>query len=111
MMRVFIDKMVINCLCYGSIGSLLLYPILDELVNGFLRTLIIVFIAVIVGVSVPLYFFYQLCEDIDKQLGYSVWDILEVEKKKEFWDSIKYSMISLAVTLIIVCPILIYFAE
>lgn len=96
---------------YGSIGSLLLYPILDELVSGFLRTIIIVLIAAIAGVSIPLYFWYQLCEDIDKQLGYSIWNILEVETKKEIWNGIKYSMLSLAVTLIIVCPILIYFAE
>lgn len=69
------DKMTVNCLCYGALGSLLLYPILDELVHGFLRTVIVVLIAVIVGVSLPLYFCYQLCEDIDKQLGYSIWDI------------------------------------
>lgn len=31
------DKMTVNCLCYGALGSLLLYPILDELVHGFLR--------------------------------------------------------------------------
>ena len=50
------DKMTVNCLCYGALGSLLLYPILDELVHGFLRTVIVVLIAVIVGVSLPLYF-------------------------------------------------------
>jgi len=111
MMKLFMDKMVINCFCYGSIGSLLLYPILDEVVHGFFRTIVIVLIAVLVGVSVPLYFLYQLCEDINKQLGYNVWDILEVKQKKEFWDSIKCSMISLAATLVLVCPILIYFAE
>ena len=83
------DKMTVNCLCYGALGSLLLYPILDELVHGFLRTVIVVLIAVIVGVSLPLYFCYQLCEDIDKQLGYSIWDILEVEKKQEIWSCIK----------------------
>lgn len=27
------DKMTVNCLCYGALGSLLLYPILDELVH------------------------------------------------------------------------------
>lgn len=111
MMKSFMDKMVTNCLCYGSVGSLLLYPILDEFVHGFLKTLIIILVAVIVGVSVPLYFLYQLCEDMNKQLGYSVWNILEVEQKIEFWNSVKYSMISLAVTLIIVCPILLSFAE
>lgn len=111
MIKAFTDKMVINCLCYGSIGSLLLYPILDELVSGFLRTIIIVLIAVIAGVSIPLYFSYQLCEDIDKQLGYSIWNVLEVKTKKEIWNSIKCSMLSLAGALIIVCPILIYFAE
>ena len=107
----FMNKMIVNCLCYGSIASLLLYPVLDELVHGFLRTIIVVLIAVIVGVSVPLYFYYQLCEDMDKQLGYSVWDILEVEKKREIWSCIKYSMISLAGTLVFVFPILGYFAE
>jgi len=96
---------------YGSIASLLLYPVLDELVHGFLRTIIVVLIAVIVGVSVPLYFYYQLCEDMDKQLGYSVWDILEVEKKQEIWSCIKFSMLSLAGTLVFVFPILGYFAE
>lgn len=105
------DKMTVNCLCYGALGSLLLYPILDELVHGFLRTVIVVLIAVIVGVSLPLYFCYQLCEDIDKQLGYSIWDILEVEKKQEIWSCIKFSMLSLAGTLIFVCPILVHFAE
>lgn len=110
-MKSFIDKMVVNCLCYGSIGSLFLYPMVDEFVHGFLRTITIVLISIIAGIFIPLYFLYQLCEDIDKQLGYSIWNILEVEKKKEFWDSIKYSMISLAVTLVIVCPILMIFAE
>ena len=105
------DKMTVNCLCYGALGSLLLYPILDELVHGFLRTVIVVLIAVIVGVSLPLYFCYQLCEDIDKQLEYSIWDILEVEKKQEIWSCIKFSMLSLAGTLIFVCPILVHFAE
>ena len=85
MLSSLMDKMTVNCLCYGALGSLLLYPILDELVHGFLRTVIVVLIAVIVGVSLPLYFCYQLCEDIDKQLGYSIWDILEVEKKQEIW--------------------------
>ncbi len=111
MVKSFADRMVINCLCYGAVGSLLLYPILDELMNGFFRTVIIVLIAVITGVAVPLYFLYQLGEDIEQQLGYSVWSILEVEKKQEIWNSVKYSMISLAGTLIFVCPILMYFAE
>ena len=111
MLSSLMDKMTVNCLCYGALGSLLLYPILDELVHGFLRTVIVVLIAVIVGVSLPLYFCYQLCEDIDKQLGYSIWDILEVEKKQEIWSCIKFSMLSLAGTLIFVCPILVHFAE
>jgi len=105
MLSSLMDKMTVNCLCYGALGSLLLYPILDELVHGFLRTVIVVLIAVIVGVSLPLY------EDIDKQLGYSIWDILEVEKKQEIWSCIKFSMLSLAGTLIFVCPILVHFAE
>lgn len=111
MLSSLMDKMTVNCLCYGALGSLLLYPILDELVHGFLRTVIVVLIAVIVGVFLPLYFCYQLCEDIDKQLGYSIWDILEVEKKQEIWSCIKFSMLSLAGTLIFVCPILVHFAE
>lgn len=99
--------------CCGMclLGPLFLYPILDEVVHGFLRTILVVLIAAIVGVSVPLYFCYQLCGDIDKQLGYSIWDILEVEKKQEIWNCIKFSMLSLAGTLIFVCPILMSFAE
>lgn len=111
MMKTFIDKMAINCLCYGSIASLLLYPILDEFVSEFIRTILIILIAVIVGVSIPLYFIYRLCEDIENQLGYSLWNVLEVEKKKEFWNSIKCSMAALAAALIFVCPILMFFAE
>lgn len=42
---------------------------------------------------------------------YSIWDILEVEKKQEIWSCIKFSMLSLAGTLIFVCPILVHFAE
>ena len=37
--------------------------------------------------------------------------ILEVEKKQEIWSCIKFSMLSLAGTLIFVCPILVHFAE
>lgn len=49
--------------------------------------------------------------EISQKIGYSIWDILEVEKKQEIWSCIKFSMLSLAGTLIFVCPILVHFAE
>lgn len=111
MMNSFMGKMVINCFCYGSLGSIFLYPILDGFVHGFLRTILAVLIAAIVGVGVPLYLMNQLFGKINKQLGYDVWEILEVEKKEEYWKIIKYSMMSLGITLVLVCPILLKFAE
>lgn len=111
MLNSYMDRMITNCLCYGSIGSIFLYPILANFVPEFLRIILVFLIAAIVGVAVPLYLVYQLFTDMNKQLGYSVWEILDVKKKKEYWNSIKFSMLSLGVTLIIVCPILLSFAE
>ena len=111
MLNSFMEKLVANCLCYGLIGSILLYPILDELVQGFFRNILIVLIAIIVGVGIPLYLVYQVFDNISEQLGYSVWEILEVGKKKEYWNSIKISMLSLSGTLIFACPIFMVFVE
>lgn len=111
MLNSFMEKLVVNCMCYGSIGSILLYPILDEFVQGFFRTILIALIAIIVGVGIPLYLVNKMFDNISEQLGYNVWEILEVGKKREYWNNIKISMLSLSGTLIFVCPIFLVFAE
>lgn len=111
MLDMLFDKMIMNCLCYGSVGSLFLHPLLNEVVQGTLHGFIVVIIAVIAGVVVPLVLVSDLFDKVDKQLGYSAWGILEVEKKKTYWNSVKLSMASLSFTLIMVYPILLSFAE
>ena len=111
MLSSFMDKLVVNCLCYGAIGSLLIYPILEEFIHGILLTILVVIVAVVVGITAPLFLVYQVFNSTSEQLGYDVSEILEVEKKKEYWNSIKISMISLGMTLVLVFPILRFFAE
>ncbi|WP_461815868.1 zinc-ribbon domain-containing protein [Faecalimonas sp.] len=111
MIDLLIGKMVLNCFCYGSIGSMILYVLLNEIVQGFLKTILILVISAIIGIITPLRLAETLFKDIDRSLGYSVWEILDAQKKKECFDSIKLSILILAGSLVFVFPILSNFAE
>lgn len=112
MLDMCLDKMIMNCLCYGSIGSLFLHSLLNRFLQGPspLYGIITVIIGIIVGIIIPLVLASNLFNEVDEQIGYKVWEILDVEKKKTYWSSIKLSMVSLCVTLIMVYPMLSSFA-
>lgn len=111
MMDSFMNKLVVNCLCYGAVGSLLLHPMLNEFIHGILFTIVVALISIIAGVSIPLFLVYKSLDNVETQLGYGMDAILEVKKKKEYWDNIKISMLSLGGTLAFAYPILMFLAE